>query len=75
MKKLIIVFSIFLIGCGRDVAKNKSRVTKIVRFDFDHNQCKYILTKGRPSGLFSLNPAICDTCGKFNVNDTINFTK
>ena len=69
-KLLILVLAIVLYSCGRAIPKNGFVVGKIKS---DGIFCKYIMKA--TSGSFMKNAAIVDTCGKWNIGDTIKFVK
>lgn len=72
MKYLITLLSIILLGCGRDAPSINFVVKKIVCGSGRY--CKYI-GDGRTTAPFATRAMIYDTCGKFNIGDTIKFVK
>lgn len=70
--KLILILSIILCSCGRNSPQAGFVVLKVVRGT--GNMCKY-MGHGRTHNPLSLGAMIYDTCGKFNIGDTIKFVK
>lgn len=76
MKKLILSLFLFA-SCGHDPALPGARVCSIKTHSCAYNLCLYQLDKTFTKGtLFSINKGwFIDTCGRFNIGDTVKYTK
>lgn len=70
--KIIVIIAMLLTGCGYAPMKNSFVITKIE--ESHYGLCQYYGT-GADNGLGGTQSKFYDTCGKFQIGDTINFIK
>lgn len=78
MKKLILILSMFLVSCGYAPMDNTTAIVIIdIETAINNVDCNYY-GKGNPAMIIS-NTAnefkFRDTCGKFQIGDTLNIVK
>ena len=77
MKKYIIMLVFILAGCGYAVVDGFNKYVIITEIRRNADYC-YYYGKGNPGAVFTLTEddfKFIDTCGKFQIGDTVRFVK
>lgn len=68
MKKLLLILSLFLLGCKDKIIMEKDDTMIVTAIYYYNNSCVYTIKKDH----FSIIE-LYDTCHKYQVGDTIKF--